>query len=101
MDISTEVKEYQVLGHNFRLQEYGEDEIVSATEIVEYVDTIASNIRQKAPSISNSQLAALVALELAKEKLSLEKEYKQEITDVMSLSDNALRLIEESLPKTH
>ncbi|MFG1493336.1 cell division protein ZapA [Halobacteriovorax sp. GFR7] len=101
MDISTEVKEYQILGHNFRLKESNEDEIVSATEIVEYVELIASNIRQKAPSISDSQLAALVALELAKEKLSLEREYRSEINEVKSLSDNALKLIEEALPKTH
>ncbi len=101
MDISSEVKEYQVLGHNFRLKESKEDEVVSATEIVDYVEAIADNIRQKAPSISGSQLAALVALELAKEKLTLEKEMKNDISDMKTLSDNALKLIEEALPKTH
>lgn len=101
MDISSEVKEYQVLGHNFRLKESNADELVSATEIVEYVEAIADNIRQKAPSISNSQLSAFVALELAKEKLTLEMDFKKEITEVKTLSDNALRLIEEALPKTH
>ena len=101
MDINSEVKEYQVLGHNFRLKESNENEIVSATEVVKYVETIADNIRQQAPSISNSQLASLVALELAKEKLTLEREYQNEISDVKNLSDNALKLIAEALPKTH
>ena len=101
MDMHKEVKEFSVLGHNIRLKNSGEEGSVSPQEIVDIVMNEAEEIRKCAPGLADSQIAVLVALKLAEEKLSIERDFKNNIASLQMTAKNALKLVEEVSPTAH
>lgn len=92
---------YEVLGHTLRLKK---DELLDGvlpSEIVGYVQTEIGNILKKSPHLSESQIAVLVALKVAGEKLALEKEYRENVSALKRTANDALHYIEEISPSTH
>ena len=96
-----EVKEYNVLGHNIRLKESDDKDTVSPDEVVSFVNGEIDAIKQSAPNLADSQVAVLVALKLAQEKLSLEKDFKHNMNSLQQTAREALKLVEEVAPTTH
>jgi len=96
-----EVKEYNVLGHNIRLKESSDKDTISPDEVVEFVSGEINAIKQSAPNLADSQVAVLVALKLAEEKLSLEKDFKHNMNSLQKTAREALKLVEEVAPTTH
>jgi cell division protein ZapA len=92
---------YEVLGHTFRLKKDEMLEGVTPSEIVGYVQTEVSNILKKTPGLSESQIAVLIALKIAGEKLALEKEYRESVASFKATATSALRFIEEVSPQAH
>jgi cell division protein ZapA len=101
MDMQLEVKEYNVLGHNIRLKESNDEDTVSPDEVVNFVNGEINAIKQSAPNLADSQVAVLVALKLAQEKLSLERDFKHNINSLQKTAREALKLVEEVAPTTH
>lgn len=100
----TEVKEYDVLGHNIRLRETSGSEgtdSISPDEVVELVMAEVEKLRVGAPNLGDSQAAVLVALKLAQDKISLDREYKSNVASLQATAKDALRLVEEVVPTTH
>lgn len=91
---------FEVLGQKLKLRR---DELLSGigpSDIVGYVQTEASKIINQSPQLSQSQIAVLLALKFAGEKLALEKEYRENIKHLRSTAVDALQYIEEVSPTT-
>ena len=98
----SEIQEvFEVLGHRLKLKKDEKLEGVLPTDIVGYVQSEALNILKNSPQLSQSQIAVLVALKIAGEKLALEKEYRENINQLQSSAIDALQYIEEISPKAH
>ena len=100
MNSLREDKEFNVLGYNIRLKEADEGQLITPEEIVELVMREADMIREKSPNLNQGQIAVLVALKVASEKMSLDKEYRDNITRLQSTASDALQFIEEVSPTT-
>ncbi|EQC46950.1 cell division protein ZapA [Bacteriovorax sp. Seq25_V] len=96
-----EVKEFNILGHSIRLKEVEDETAVSPDEIVSYVNNEAIKMKQGNPNLKDSQIAVLLALKYATDKVTLEREYKESITEFEKMAEDAFRLIEEVTPSTH
>ena len=91
--------EFDVLGYNIKLK-HNEENSVSPDEIVEYVRSQADKVLKRSPNLDRGQVAILVALGLAVDKMSLEKEFKDQINHLHSSAVDALTFIEEVSPTT-
>ena len=54
----------------------------------------------QSPGLSQSQVAVLLALKFAGEKLALEKEYRENINQLRATAADALQFIEDVSPTT-
>ena len=97
MTKSNEELEFEVLGYKVKFTPDPSNQ-VDPSKIVKSIATEAEGIFKKNPSLGNGQVAILVALKLASEKLSLEREYQTHIQELQSNAIQALNLIEEVSP---
>lgn len=91
---------FEVLGQKIKLKR---DELldgIGPSDIVGFVQSEALKIINQSPWLSQSQVAVLLALKLAGEKLSLEKEYRENIGLLKKTATDALQYIEEVSPTT-
>ncbi len=95
MDNIKDNLEFNVLGYQVKFSPTG-DHNASPREAVELVRQEANAIKSKAPSLADGQVAVLVALKLASEKLNLAKEYKDNIQDLKKAAQEALNLVESA-----
>jgi cell division protein ZapA (FtsZ GTPase activity inhibitor) len=91
---------YEVLGHTLRLKRDESLDGIMPSEIVGYVQTEIQAILRKSPNLSESQIAVLVALKIAGDKLAIEKEYRENLSQFKMEASQALRYIEEISPTT-
>jgi hypothetical protein len=91
---------FEVLGYKIKLKQDERLEGVSPTDIVGFVQTEASKIFSQSPQLAPQQVAVLLALKFAGEKLALEKEYRENITQLRTSAVDALQYIEEVSPTT-
>jgi len=93
------VKEFEVLGYKLKVRpEQGDGINISPEEVVSYVKRRALEIQSRSPQLEPGKLATLLALELARENLSLEHEYKTNINKLRDETIGALSLLEEVSP---
>ena len=93
--------EFDVLGSRIKFRAEatsGKGNIHTPADIVEYVLNEAAALRSKNPSLEDKQLATLLALQFAREKLSLEKELQEGFANLHKGASQALQLIEEVCP---
>lgn len=91
---------FEVLGQKLKLKKDERLEGFGPSDIVGYVQTEASKIINQSPQLSQSQIAVLLALKFAGEKLALEKEYRENIHQLQKTATDALQYIEEVSPTT-
>lgn len=91
--------EFDVLGYNIRLK-HDEESSVSPQEIIEYVRTQAEKVQERSPNLDRGQIAILVALGLAVDKMTLEKEFRDRLDTLHTSAIDALTFIEEVSPST-
>lgn len=99
-DHAVDAKVFEVLGLKLKLKKDETLEGVEPSDIVGYVQSEALKIMSSTPGLNQSQVAVLVALKLAGEKLALEKEYRENINQLQSCAVDALQYIEEVSPTT-
>ena len=92
-----EDKGFEVLGLKLKLSAKEEGRGV-ASEAVALVRTEADKILSRSPNLDRSEVAVLVALKLASEKLGLEGEYRDNIERLHVAAEDALQYIEEASP---
>jgi cell division protein ZapA (FtsZ GTPase activity inhibitor) len=91
---------FEVLGQKLKLKRDEKLEGIGPSDIVGFVQSEALKIINQSPQLSQSQVAVLLALKFAGEKLALEKEYRENIRLLRTTADDALQYIEEVSPTT-
>lgn len=100
MDNKSRSIDYEILGYKIKLKEGDENAQVSPDQVVDLVRDEANKIMQKAPQLDRGEVALLVALQLAQDKLVAQTNYESELTDLKEKAGKALDLIEEVTPTT-
>lgn len=102
MNNEREIQEvFEVLGHKIKLKKDEKLEGVDPFDIVGFVQTEASKIFKQSPALAPHQVAVLLALKFAGEKLALEREYRENIHQLKRTAVDALQYIEEVSPTPH
>jgi cell division protein ZapA (FtsZ GTPase activity inhibitor) len=91
---------FEVLGQKLKLKRDEKLDGIGPSDIVGYVQSEALKIINQSPNLSQSQIAVLLALKFAGEKLSLEKEYRENISVLRAAASESLQYIEEVSPTT-
>lgn len=89
---------FEVLGQKLKLKKDEKLAGIGPSDIVGYVQSEAFKIISSSPQLSQSQVAVLLALKFAGEKLALEKEYRENIHLLRTTAVDALQYIEEVSP---
>lgn len=83
-------EEFSVLGCKVRLRPDSKEN--NAKAVLELVDAEVQQLKKSRPGLRDTDVAVLVALKMATEKMQLEDEYKQNILKLESLLGGALGL---------
>lgn len=89
---------FEVLGYKLKLKRDERLEGVTPSQIVDLVNTEAQNLYKEAPNLAPQQVAVLLALKFAGEKLAIHKEYKETVENLNINTIDALKMIEEVYP---
>lgn len=88
-------KEFDVLGYRVKLATSQEGASFSADDIVSLVKEQAELIHKKNPSLNRGQLATLVALKLAEDKMTIDREFRESVDQFQTTAQGALKQIEQ------
>ena len=84
--------EYNVLGCKVRVRP-DQNESTNAKAVVELVNAEIQHLKSNRPQLRDTDLAVLVALKMATEKLQLQDEYKQNILKLEESLETALQAL--------
>lgn len=98
MNTNKENDQFEILGTKLRLSSEGTPADVTPSEVVELVNREAQKVLTKSPHLNREKVMLLVALQMAGEKLALEKEYRDNIQKLQTSAQDALQFIEEAVP---
>ena len=87
---------FDILGFKLKVRSDEIEQTVNAVDVVQQVRNEAFSLKQKSPDLSNGEIAILLALKYAQEKLVLEKEYQTNIQELQDTARDALQKIEET-----
>jgi len=90
------LKSYEILGLNIKLKPDDNDSNVSPDKVVEIIRTKSNEILKKAPSLNKTEVILLVALELAKDNLALENNFKNSIEFAQATTKDILSKIDQA-----
>jgi hypothetical protein len=91
---------FEVLGYRLKLKKDEQLNGVSPSDIVGFVQSEAQKIFNESPQLHPQQVAVLLSLKFAGEKLALEKEYRENIDQLRTTAADALQYIEDVSPTT-
>ncbi len=100
MESIREEKEFNVLGYKIKFTPEEAETNISAEDVVSYVQKVTEEIRQKSPQLDIGQVATLAALKIANEKISIERDFENNISKLHMTACDALQFIEEVSPST-
>ncbi len=95
MNSNNEELEFDVFGFKVTFKPSSENNNFSATEIVEKVIREGESLKSSSPSLANGQVAILIALKAMAEKMSLEKQFGENIDQLRVEATDALNFIKE------
>lgn len=84
--------EYNVLGCKVRVRP-DQNESANAKAVVELVNAEIQQLKSSRPQLRDTDLAVLVALKMATEKLQLQDEYRQNILKLEDSLETALQAL--------
>ncbi len=90
--------EYEILGLKLKLKPDESADAVSPEQVVALVRREALSIKEKNPRLSDGQVATLLALELAKRLISLEKDYQGSLQQFRNQAADVLSSLEQISP---
>lgn len=88
-------REFDVLGYRVKLAESSDSASATPEEIVEMVRQEAGAIQNRNPNLNRGQVAVLVALKLATDKTTINREFKESVHLLEGRAQTALREIEQ------
>ena len=89
--------EFEVLGFKVRYTS-GSGKDIDAKSVVEVVNEVGMQIKTSAPHLSHGQIAILVALKMAEERLIQKAGFHDRLEHIEQSARGALELIENALP---
>lgn len=95
MELEKTEMEFELLGQKIRFRPDESDVQFNAFDVVSLVKKKVDSIKEQNEALGDEQLSLLVALELAKEVISLNKEYRNNINELELVASKALEHIEE------
>ena len=98
MDSKHSAIDYEILGYKVKLRPQEGEDAISPDDVVQLVRDTSNEILDKAPHLSRGEVALLVALSMAQDKLSLENEFKADLEQLKRTAGDALQFIEEVSP---
>lgn len=96
MESLREPAEFDVFGFKVRFKPSGEYSFVSAQDVVDVVNREAYDLKSRMAGLNQSQIAILVALKIASEKIALEHEFKESLDKLSRDAKDALKYIDEA-----
>ena len=98
MNSEQDMKDYEILGYRVKLCSQKEGEELTPDEVVEYVRMKANRLLDKMPQLDKGEIALLVALTIAQEKMKLQKDFCENVDSFHGYAEEALQFIEEVSP---
>jgi cell division protein ZapA (FtsZ GTPase activity inhibitor) len=96
MENNKNATEYDILGFRLRVTAERHND-VTAQEVVSYVNTQVSELQKQYPQFGCEKIAVLLALQLAEERLVMDKIYNANVTQIEEKAKKALGLLGEFL----
>jgi len=98
----TTANEFNILGVNVTLIDLTEEEIalgksVSPREVIEFVGQHIDSLKKDNHHLNDHQLGVLLALQMAKRYMTLQKVYTANIDQLRTEAEEALSLVQKSL----
>lgn len=84
--------EFNVLGCKVKVQPEQNDSHM-ARAVIDFVQAEVSALKSSRPMLRDTDVAVLVALKIAREKLQVEEEYKENILKLEESLENALGIL--------
>ena len=92
-------REHDILGMRLSVQDEVEQEsTVTSSQVIEFVQEQVDKLTEQYPNLDNAQLAVLLAMNIARERLEIEAEFKANIEDIEQSTKLALENIESITP---
>jgi cell division protein ZapA (FtsZ GTPase activity inhibitor) len=93
-EANNEALEFEILGYKVNFKSDTVNSLVSPTEIVGYVKDEVAEMRKNAKHLSTGEVAVLLALKMAQEKLLIEREYRENIIKLHQEVNDAKKVID-------
>ncbi len=94
IETNNEALEFEILGYKVNFRSDTVNSLISPIEIVGYVEREVSEMRKNAKHLSVGEVAVLLALKMAQEKLLIEREYKGNIIKLHQEVNDAKKVID-------
>ena len=92
-------REHDILGMKLSVQnEVEKESTVTSSRVIEFVQEQVDKLTEQYPHLDNAQLAVLLAMNVARERLEIEAEFKANIEDIERSTKLALENIESITP---
>ena len=92
-------REHDILGMKLSVQSEAEQESkVTSARVIEFVQTEVDKLKEQYPQLDNSQLAVLLAMNFARERLEIEEDFRMNIEEIERSTRDALENIESITP---
>ena len=92
-------REHEILGMKLNVQnEVEQKSKVTSARVIEFVQTEVEKLKEQYPHLDNSQLAVLLAMNFARERLEIEEDFRLNIEEIERSTKEALENIESITP---
>ena len=92
-------REHEILGMRLSVQDEAEQKSkVTSARVIEFVQNEVEKLQEQYPQLDNSQLAVLLAMNFARERLEIEEDFKMNIEEIERSTKEALKNIESITP---
>lgn len=92
-------REHDILGMKINVRPEAEQESkVTSARVIEFVQTEVDKLTEQYPHLDNSQLAVLLAMNFARERLEIEEDFRANIEEIERSTREALENIESITP---
>ncbi|MFZ4713999.1 MAG: hypothetical protein ACOYL6_09820 [Bacteriovoracaceae bacterium] len=98
--ISSKEAEFDVLGLRVKSKPEADEGKITTKEIVDLVNREALKLKEKSPGLDNGKVAILLALEFARDKLSIERDFRESVLGLHESGHKILELLEQVNPSS-
>ena len=99
MELTKDNLDLDILGFKIKVKAGDEDQAVMAREVANLVSSEAETLWSKTAHLDKGQVAILIALKFAEEKLKIEREYRSEIEALSKKADSIFEASENLGPE--